>query len=488
MKRRSDDAFHDIAAVLRAAVDNIALLIAVALAAGGLAFYLTSMLPATYEANASVVVDARPSTSFEQPVLSLPSDGTSRAMLLKTESEVVASDQVTARALAVLSPADRERLLARPGLTQRLRARLFGAKPESGEREAVGADGLTPGERAVYWDSLVISGEPNSFLVRLRAFAPTPQLAAAVANNQVLAYLAFDRERKVLEVERLISALDAETVALNLQRQDLKRALAEHHSSEPASTTVQPAVAARRLEQLYTQLEAMRLEFDNKRLSLNVAHETGDYTGIAGSEQTTGRLDSELRELDQQIATSQPGSTAVARLLERRAVVIQAIEKAQHDLTTRIEAELALIESSLADLADRAEWMERQIQHGELVNAELEQVRSELATITGRSADLIQQRVQLRSQIDSLVSDARRVQVASPPATPRSPRPKLAAAAAGVLGFAATLAVAVWRRRRPLDAKAPDLPSRLRGLASDLRHYPAESASARSTKRAGGPA
>lgn len=434
---------NDLADVIRTCFRRLPYLAAAAALAAVSAWAGLSLLPPVYEANGSLVVDGRANGGFSQNLLSLPSDGTSRAMLLKTESEVVASLPVRALAIARLSPDERQMLL-----------HADEDKPDTG---TPGPDGLTPQERSTFAKRLVVGGEPNSFLVRLRAFAPTADLAAAVANNQMEAYLTFDRERKIESAARLRQAIATETDGLRGRLVDIERELAERQGEEPASVTGQVSVAAGRLEQTYQARDSMRLSLDARQLALKVAQATGDFSGLSTGDDSVARVLADLRSIDQELAASQQGSTAATRLEEQRRVAAGALDAAERAVAERVRAEVELSGTHIAELDRAAAGLEDAIRRGALISDDLVRLRKEAATLGDRLSVLSQQQLEVEAQAEGVESDARIVEVATAPARARSPKPLLGAVASGTLAFAAALALAVWfdrRRRIPGQADA----------------------------------
>lgn len=406
-----------------------------------IAFWASGLLPDTYQANASLVVDARSSTALEeQQVLALPSDGTSRAFLTKTESDIVGSLPVIEAAVARLTPEERRVLLDPDG------------------EDGADSGPLTREELRSYRRLVTVTGEPNTFLVRIIALAPTAELAAKVANNHAAAYFDLDVEHKRGEANRILSLIRTEYDLLEADKASAQRQIVAIQAEGLPSTSTQSGVAATRLAQLYQTIETVRVDMDSRRIAIATAEATGDMTQLEDSSRPVSDLNDLVVRIDRDIAPLTEGSRARSQLVEQRGVISAANVRAAETLLLRKKSELEIVEQHLASLTETAVDLERRIEQGQVLSDQLDRLRDQLRMASDRQAVLAGRRAQIEGQIGVIAPDARIVDPASPPARRRSPQPALASALAFSVVFAGALGVALRSGRGVARARNGSLP------------------------------
>lgn len=455
----SDCETDDLALLVKTAWRRLPLLLLAGGLAGAAAYYLSLEMPERYRVEASLVIDARNSSIVdEQDVLALPEDGTLRAWLVRSEGEVVASTPVVRQAVRKLD-ADERAFLLDPESRQEM------AIQETAPVDAP----LTSVELKEYHRLVKISNDPNTFLIRIQATAPTAELAAKVANNHAAAYLELNVARKRAEADRILDAIRTELEQIDREMADNRDALGSLLKGGYASTTNPASVTAARLTQLYSQFAEAEQEVASDRLSIEIAEATGNFVALAGLGSPLAELRQRELDINQKIAAHSSPREQTTRFgfEQEHAIIAAALEAERTSLLSRKRAELEIKIRKAEALAAEVKRLEAEVSEGKLIARQLDSLNEDARELTLRKAALLAQRVQLITKRNLISPDGTLVQPALAPSEAYWPQPTLAAGLGGTLGAGLALAVALSTAR---NAPTPRPQSRELSFFGPLPH------------------
>jgi len=315
--------------------------------------------------------------------------------------------------------------------------------------------------------------EERTYAIELGYAGPSPEIAAAVVNAVMTAYVERDRAAKQANLAEARAELAARLESLGGELEAARRRLAELEGEAGISLGEGGTLPARSLEALLGEEQALRIEAE--RVASDIARVDAALAGRAEIVLRGELVTPRLQQLWSQQAELLRDLAEAREELGPRHPRIQQLSGEQASLERAINGEVASLRAGLAReaalLAQRQERLGQRIEAAETAAAStaqgrigIELARQEVASLQ-QLYDLYRSRFEQAVMSPSLVAaDARIVSTAEPPMRPDGPGRTLLAGLGGMLGLVAAAGGIVARRWLGSRLLAPSDVARFTGL------------------------
>ena len=462
----------EIVALLRR---NLLPLLLCALLFGGIAYIgAKTLLPTLYTASGLVAVDTQ---SVAIPALegALKGDMAADPMpVVRSEVEELQSPTLilaVVRDLGLEKDPEFNGTLRPPGLIARLRSRLFPA-PASGAPSQNLVDQITVG---TVRSRLNVSNDGQSLIITVNFMSESPERAAAVVNSVIQHYLSEKQAARVQVDQQANATL---TQRLNQVRDDvngLENRIQQTRQRYELVQTRAGSVSQQQLEDLSTALTRAsddRANLEAQYARANALASTGgvaeDTTQVLSSTTISTLRDREAaaeRRVADLSQTFGPGYPTLRAAEAQLASARGALTAEAHRVVVALGAQVQVARQRETDLQQQLATAQTKASQMATVQADLQQLekdadaRRALYQTLLVSAEQTDSSKQGPQQVGSHV-----VSLATPPAFPSAPRPKMAAAFGMIGGFAFASFITLLRRTRSVAFTDPETMAAATGL------------------------
>jgi succinoglycan biosynthesis transport protein ExoP len=411
--------------------------------------YLLTAAP-TFTADATLLVDIRPSQLFNQAAS--VSDAQIENALIESEVEVLRSAGLARRVVSDLKLGQDKVFVGHPSFLGRL----------TGSLHALWSSGNGPGSATADQDRLVQRFMQSvtarrvglTYVIEIDATARDPELAARLANGLIGAYLA---ERLAINenalrqaggwVEERLTELQAKALKADQDVQAFK-------SQSGIVDTGRGFLNEQQLSELNSQLVAARAKTADAQAHLDrIAQVSGGSDAIATADQLKSPVINELREhyladadrVAEWSARYGPQHAAVITLRKEMAALQASIGSEERRIQQAAVSDLRVARAGQAELQAQVEALSGQSAATDTSRATLRSLQSKADTYRSLYVSFLQRAMQTAQDESAPVADAHVVTSARPPLTKSAPKTKLVLAGAIVLGVGAAFAIGLLR-------------------------------------------